>query len=125
MARFSWPAVAWRLPSAAFIGAHAPRITELTPAALEVLACVAFKQPVSQSEIDRLFGDVDKRHLVFVLREAEMVEEFVGDKGRLLFATTGKFLRHFGLANVGELKVALQDEQTREAQGSFMGFLTQ
>ena len=110
-----------------FIGTHAPRMGELTPAALEVLACVAFKQPVSQSEIDRLFGNVDKRHLVFVLREAEMVEEFVGDNGRLLFATTGKFLRHFGLKNVGELKAALQEQEALEAgaQRSFMGFLTQ
>ena len=34
----------------------------LTPSALEVLACIAFKQPISQAEIDRLF-DADKRGL--------------------------------------------------------------
>src|SRR4029077_17978966 len=32
---------------------------DLTTATLEVLACIAFKQPISQAEIDRLF-DVDK-----------------------------------------------------------------
>jgi hypothetical protein len=34
----------------------------LTPAALEVLACITFKQPISQGEIDLIFGNVDKRH---------------------------------------------------------------
>jgi chromosome segregation and condensation protein ScpB len=110
---------------AAFIGARSEHTSELTHPALEVLACVAFKQPVSQSEIDRMFGNVDKRHLVFVLREAEMIEEFAGEDGRLRFATTGKFLRHFGLANVGELKAALQEAEAHEAsaQQSTMGFL--
>jgi chromosome segregation and condensation protein ScpB len=32
----------------------------LTSATLEVLACIAFKQPISQAEIDRFF-DADKR----------------------------------------------------------------
>ena len=40
----------------------------LTPSALEVLLCIAFKQPISQAEIDRLF-DVDKRGLVVKLRD--------------------------------------------------------
>jgi chromosome segregation and condensation protein ScpB len=35
------------------------RNSGLTTGALEVLACIAFKQPISQAEIDRLF-DVDK-----------------------------------------------------------------
>jgi len=79
-------------------------------AALEVLACVAFKQPVSQAEIDLLFGDVDKRHLVNVLREAGMVEEFAGPDGRLQFATTEVFLRKFGIASPDELRVALEGQ---------------
>ena len=97
---------------AAFIGARSEHTSELTHPALEV-------------EIDRMFGNVDKRHLVFVLREAEMIEEFAGEDGRLRFATTGKFLRHFGLANVGELKAALQEAEAHEAsaQQSTMGFL--
>ena len=33
---------------------------QLTTATLEVLACIAFRQPISQAEIDRLF-DADKR----------------------------------------------------------------
>ena len=86
---------------AAFIAERAPvgaaGVGELTPAALEVLACIAFKQPISQAEIDQIFGDVDKRHLVSLIRQMELVEEFAGADGRLRFATTGRFLEKFEL----------------------------
>ena len=74
-----------------------------TPAALEVLACIAIKQPISQGEIDQIFGNADKRHLVSVVRQMEMVEEFAGADGRLRFATTGRFLERFGLETLAEL----------------------
>jgi chromosome segregation and condensation protein ScpB len=94
---------------AAFIAERAPvaaaGVGELTPAALEVLACIAFKQPISQGEIDQIFGNVDKRHLVSVLRQMEMVEEFAGSDGRLRFATTGNFLRKFEIGSVEEFRV--------------------
>lgn len=77
-------------------------------AALEVLACVAFKQPVCQAEIDMLFATVDKRHLVNGLREAKMVAEFVGEGGRLQFVTTGEFLKKFGITSPEELRVGLE-----------------
>ena len=76
---------------------------ELSQAALEVLSCIAFKQPISQGEIDQIFGDTDKRHLVSVLRQLELVEEFAGPDGRLRFATTGKFLSQFGLDRIEDL----------------------
>jgi len=52
----------------------------LTPSALEVLLGIAFKQPISQAEIDRLF-DVDKRGLVVKLRDLKLLEEFAGADG--------------------------------------------
>ena len=67
----------------------------LTSATLEVLACIAFKQPISQAEIDRLF-EADKRGLVVKLRDLKLVEEFAGADGRLRFATTGTFLQRTG-----------------------------
>jgi chromosome segregation and condensation protein ScpB len=78
---------------------------DLTTATLEVLACVAFKQPISQAEIDRLF-DADKRGLVVKLRDLKFVEEFAGADGRLRFATTEAFLQRFGLASLQELTAA-------------------
>jgi chromosome segregation and condensation protein ScpB len=72
---------------------------DLSTATLEVLACVAFKQPISQAEIDQLF-DADKRGLVVKLRDLKLVEEFAGADGRLRFATTEAFLERFGLAGL-------------------------
>ena len=46
----------------------------MTQPILEVLSCIAFKQLISQAEIDQIFGDVDKRHLVAVLRQMELME---------------------------------------------------
>jgi chromosome segregation and condensation protein ScpB len=45
---------------------------DLTTATLEVLACIAFKQPIGQAEIDRLF-DVDKRGLAFADRRGVVI----------------------------------------------------
>jgi len=86
-------------------------ISGLTTSALEVLACIAFRQPISQAEIDRLF-DADKRGFVVTLRDLKLVEEFAGADGRLRFATTETFLQRFGLASLGELTAAsLSDSQ--------------
>ena len=70
-----------------------------------MLACIAFRQPISQAEIDRLF-DADKRGLVVKLRDLKLVEEFAGTDGRLRFATTEAFLQRFGLASLQELNAA-------------------
>lgn len=78
---------------------------ELTTVSLEVLACIAFKQPVSQAEIDRLFA-ADKRSVVVRLRDLQLVEEFAGTDGRLRFVTTAAFLRRFGLADLDEVRAS-------------------
>ena len=70
-----------------------------------MLACTAFRQPISQAEIGRLFG-ADKRGLVVKLRDIKLVEEFAGADGRLRFATTEAFLQRFGLASLQELTAA-------------------
>jgi segregation and condensation protein B len=75
---------------------------QLTTGTLEVLACIAFRQPISQAEIDRLF-DADKRGLVVKLRDLKLVEEFAGADGRLRFATTEAFLQRFGFVSLQEL----------------------
>ena len=56
---------------------------DLTHAALEVLARIAFKRPISQEEIDRFF-DADKGGWC-KLRDLKLVEEFSGADGRLCF----------------------------------------
>lgn len=80
---------------AAFIAERAPSSSEageLTQATLEVLSCIVFKQPISQGEIDQIFGDTDKRSLVAILRKMELVEEFAGPDGRLRVPLAGERL---------------------------------
>ena len=72
---------------------------------LETLSIIAYKQPVTRSEIENIRG-VRCDYAVSVLLEKGMIAE-VGRKdviGRpVLFATTDDFLRHFGITNLNEL----------------------
>ena len=81
------------------------RNTPLSPAALEVLAIIAYNQPVSRSFIDQIRG-VDSGSPVQTLLARGLVEE----AGRLdlpgrpiSFATTDTFLRCFGLSSLADL----------------------
>jgi segregation and condensation protein B len=78
----------------------------LSGPALEVMAIVAYKQPVSKHEIDEIRG-VESGHLVRALMERGMVS-FVGKSETLpgkpmTYGTTRKFLETFGLRNIREL----------------------
>lgn len=86
--------------------------------ALEVLACVAFKQPVGQVEINGYFGGVDKRTVVRRLQHLGLVDCRRGQEieiggGRTLWVTTPEFLRRFGLNSASELHQVLNGESDR------------
>ena len=77
----------------------------LTQAALEVLAIVAYKQPVTKSEIDSIRGIKSDRVLEGLMRK-NLVEE----RGRseaigkpVLYGTTEAFLANLDLASIDEL----------------------
>lgn len=82
-----------------------PRLSTLTQAALETLAIVAYKQPITRSEIDEIRGVKSDRALN-TLVERTLVQE-IGRKegpGRpIVYGTTKDFLKHFGLKNLEEL----------------------
>ncbi len=79
--------------------------SRLSRAALETLAIVAYRQPISRPEIEHLRG-VDTEGVLAHLLERRLVR-VVGRKGTpgrpLLYGTTREFLEHFGLRDVGEL----------------------
>ncbi|HMB68318.1 MAG TPA: SMC-Scp complex subunit ScpB [bacterium] len=80
--------------------------TRLSRAALETLAIIAFKQPVTRAEIDRIRGvsasDGVLRHLIE--RKTVRIAGRADAPGRpLLYGTTSEFLAYFGLANVADL----------------------
>lgn len=82
-----------------------PPAQRLSKQALETLAIVAYEQPVTQPEIDALRG-VNSDGVIHTLLERGLIEE-AGRKdapGRpFLYRTTERFLKHFGLAELGEL----------------------
>ncbi len=89
------------------IGIHLRQTTKkrLSQAALETLAIVAYKQPVSKSELEQIRG-VDCNYAVQKLLEKELVA-VVGraeTPGKpLLYATTEKFMDYLGIRTLGEL----------------------
>ncbi len=81
------------------------RRTPLSPAALEVLAVIAYNQPVTRAFIEQVRG-VDCSGVVSTLIEKGLIEE----RGRLelpgrplLYGTTKTFLRSFSLNDLGDL----------------------
>jgi len=81
------------------------RARQATQAALETLAILAYKQPVTRVEIEEIRG-VDVSGVLSTLLERNQIK-IVGRKeipGRpLLYGTTDKFLEHFGLKSLEEL----------------------
>jgi len=79
--------------------------TRLTRAALEVLAIVAYEQPVTRPKIDAVRGVNSETSLQTLLRHG-LVEEVGRAEGAgrpILYATTPEFLQHFGLTRLSEL----------------------
>lgn len=79
--------------------------TRLSPASLETLAIVAYKQPITAPEIQAIRG-VDPTHGLKSLLEKRMVrilgrKRVVGNP--LLYGTTRNFLVHFGLDRLRDL----------------------
>lgn len=103
---------AWQLVTAPEVGARlaayaARQEARLTPAALEALAVVAYRQPVTRSDIDRVRG-VDSDYVLRSLLHRRLVAE-VGRRdtpGRpILYGTTFTFLERFGLTSLDDLPV--------------------
>ena len=83
------------------------REKELTKNLLEVLATVAYKQPVTRVEIDQMRGNKSSAEYALTgLLKAGLIEA-VGRKdtvGRpLLYGTTDEFLKKFGISSIEEL----------------------
>lgn len=89
------------------------RSFRLSGPALEVLAIVAYKQPLVKSEIDQIRG-VESGHLLRALMEKNLVSfegrsELPGKP--MLYGTTKKFMEIFGLRNIKELPTLSQIDE--------------
>lgn len=84
----------------------------LSNAALETLSIIAYKQPITKSEIEAIRGVRCDKALETLLNK-KLIEE----KGRLektgrpiIYGTTKEFLRYFGLKDINELPPLLDYE---------------
>ncbi|MBP3459027.1 MAG: SMC-Scp complex subunit ScpB [Lachnospiraceae bacterium] len=85
--------------------ASSPRKYTLTDSLLETLSIIAYKQPVTKIEIEKIRG-VSCDHAVNRLLEFDLIMEVgrMDAPGRpLLFGTTEQFLRSFGVTSLEEL----------------------
>ena len=81
------------------------RTEKLSTPATEVLAIVAYRQPITRSQIDKIRG-VDCSGTVYSLLERELIEV----RGRLdapgrprLYKTSEKFLQYYGISDLSSL----------------------
>ena len=85
--------------------AKQPKKIVLTDVVLETLSIIAYKQPITRIELEKIRG-VKCDHAVNKLIEFNLVKEVgrLDAPGRpLLFGTTEEFLRRFGVSSVEEL----------------------
>lgn len=94
-----------------------PKEKKLSQAALEVLAIIAYKQPITKSEIDSIRGIKSDRILEGLIKK-ELIEE----KGRaesigrpILYGTTDIFLRYMGISKIKELPDIENIEESMDA----------
>ncbi|TVY04526.1 SMC-Scp complex subunit ScpB [Cohnella terricola] len=85
--------------------AYSPSRSALSQAALETLAIIAYRQPITRVEIEEIRGVKAERPLHHLVNK-DLIEE----KGRaealgrpILYGTTKSFLDYFGLANIAGL----------------------
>ena len=100
---------------AAYLGADRLR---LSPAALETLAVVAYRQPITRAEVEAVRG-VNCDQTIYTLMSRRLIEE----RGRresagrpILYGTTWEFLECFGLSSLDELPSVLSPEGAMSAE---------
>jgi segregation and condensation protein B len=103
------------------------RYTRLSQAGLEVLAIVAYRQPITRIEIDEVRGvqssgalsTLLERNLVCVVGRADTVGH------PLLYGTTREFLNHLGLRGLGQLPALPTLEQVINQRDELKAFASQ
>lgn len=90
---------------------------QLSPTALEVLAIIAYKQPISKTAVESIRG-VDSSHVVRALMDRRLVK-VVGRSDEMgrpsLYGTTMEFLEIFNLNSVDELPSEIELDEIANA----------
>ena len=90
-----------------------PMTARLTTAAMETLAVIAYRQPMTRAQIEAVRGVNSDRALASLIQHGLVAEigraQTVGRPA--LFATTSDFLQQFGLTSLGQLPHTNEDGQ--------------
>jgi segregation and condensation protein B len=95
----------------------APLEAYLTAPSLEVLAIIAYRQPVTRLQIDQIRGVASDSSIDTLLRR-RLIEEVGRGPGLgrpILYGTTEEFLKHFGLKDLSALPSLPENETLDEA----------
>jgi segregation and condensation protein B len=98
--------------------ADKPVRKRLSSSALETLAIIAYRQPVTRAEIEKIRG-VKSDKMIYSLLEKELIAEagYKESAGKpVLYATTDEFLRLFGLVSLSELPVLEGDAEINDGK---------
>ncbi|MBW3113379.1 MULTISPECIES: SMC-Scp complex subunit ScpB [Bacillaceae] len=97
---------------------ESPHVSFLSQAALETLAIIAYKQPITRMEIEQIRG-VKTERPIQTLTSKGLVKEVGRAEGTgraYLFGTTKEFLDYFGLKSIEELPPLPENIQDEFAQ---------
>ena len=100
-----------------------PASQVLTSASLEVLAIIAYKQPITRAEVEDLRGVKSERPIQTLVSRALVKEVGRAERtGRaILYGTTKEFLNYFGLKDISELPpLSMEESEEEEATDLFM-----
>ena len=101
---------------------HENEKRKISQSAVEALAIIAYKQPITKPEVDHIRG-VDSGYIVRQLMDKGLIEvagRYDGPGRALLYQTTSLFLTHFGLNSIEEMpkpreiEEILQDDDMAE-----------
>jgi segregation and condensation protein B len=105
---------------------ESPHTSTLSQAALETLAIIAYKQPITRMEIEEIRGVKTERPLHTLVGKA-LIKEVgrVEGAGRAyLYGTTKAFLDYFGLKNIEDLPPLpdqIEEDSVQEEADLFFG----
>ena len=100
------------------------RIRRLSQAALEVLAIIAYRQPVTRSEIDSIRG-IKSERVIDGLIDKGLIEISGGSEGvgrPLIYVTTREFLKKFGFSSLDDLPEVPEYEELRRQPEEDAGY---
>ncbi len=98
--------------------AYSPTYSTLSQAALETLAIVAYRQPITRAEIEEIRG-VKSDRAINNLVSRQLIQEVGRAEGPgrpILFGTSREFLEYFGLKSINDLPPPPEFEDTSDVE---------